>query len=371
METQETEINQTGTELTLTQVRKNAWKMLKGICTVNKVCDGEPSRFCMGQKYGEAIGLGGVGKGLSFTANVEALNRIKLKTRLISDHVKPDLSTTVFGRKIDIPVMPSSLSGVSASMGGCLVEHQFARSVLEGSKLAGTIGWIGNTCDIHQETTGINAVREIGYGIPIFKPQANGRLLELISMAEEAGVIAVGVDLDGVGSTNWERMGKPVFRKSKIELSELANSTELPFIVKGIMSIEDALDAVDAGVNGIDVSNHGGRALGSTRGVAEVLPEIVNAVRSTSGGGEITITTGGGVRTGFDVMKMLALGADAVLIGRDIIRSAIGGGAEGVRLHFAYLASEIRRGMLLTSTNTIRDIDTRVLDRPAPMNISL
>jgi isopentenyl diphosphate isomerase/L-lactate dehydrogenase-like FMN-dependent dehydrogenase len=347
---------------TLAEIRKHAWHRLKGICTVNKVCDGDPSRFCMGQRYGEAIGLGGVGKGLSFTANVAALDRLRLRTRLITEHQEPDLATTLFGRAVSLPVMTSSLSGVRASMGGVVDEIEFATGILQGALDAGTIGWIGNTCDHGQETVGIEAVRTVGAGIPIFKPQANERLVELIALAEDAGAIAVGIDIDGAGSTNWERLGKPVYRKSKRDISELADSTGLPFIVKGIMSVDDALDAVDAGANAVDISNHGGRAQGSTRGVADVVPSIVSAVRSTPGGNEITITAGGGVRTGFDVLKMLALGVDAVLIGRDIVRSVIGGGHVGVRKHFDYLRSELRRGMLLASCNTIADIDARVLD---------
>jgi isopentenyl diphosphate isomerase/L-lactate dehydrogenase-like FMN-dependent dehydrogenase len=122
------------------------------------------------------------------------------------------------------------------------------------------------------------------------------------------------------------------------------------------MSVEDALDAVDAGASGIDVSNHGGRVLDSTRGVAEVLPEVVKAVD-----GKVTITAGGGVRTGFDVLKMLALGADAVLIGRDVIRAAIGGGAEGVKLHLDYIRSDLRRGMQATNRQNIEKIDSRIL----------
>ena len=74
------------------------------------------------------------------------------------------------------------------------------------------------------------------------------------------------------------------------------------------------------------------------------------------------ITAGGGIRTGFDVMKMLALGADAVLIGRDIIRSVIGGGSEGVRLFFDYLKSDVRRGMIQTSCNNINDININIID---------
>jgi isopentenyl diphosphate isomerase/L-lactate dehydrogenase-like FMN-dependent dehydrogenase len=344
-------------ELTLSQVREEARKRLKGICTVNKVCDGQPNRFCMGQSYGKSIGLGGVGKGLSFTANVDALDRIKLKTRLISKHREPDMSCSFFKQKLEIPIMASSLSGVMACMGGSLSESSFAESILLGSKASGTIGWIGNTSDEGQELTGVNAVAKSGYGIPIFKPQKNSRLIELFKIAEDAQAVGVGVDLDGVGSTNWERCNKPVFRKSPDDLVELVHATKLPFIVKGIMSVEDAELAVDAGVKCIDVSNHGGRALDSTRSVADVLPDIRDAVND-----KVILTAGGGVRTGFDVLKMLALGADGVLIGRDIIRAVLGGGAIGVRLHFEYLKSELRRGMILTGCNSLNDVDRNILD---------
>jgi isopentenyl diphosphate isomerase/L-lactate dehydrogenase-like FMN-dependent dehydrogenase/rubredoxin len=358
--------NPKGKQLTLAEVRKNALEKLKGICSVNKVCDGLSIRLCQGQKYGQPIGLGGAGKGLSFAANVDALDRIKLKQRLITTHVEPDMGSTIYNQNLSIPIMPSSLSGVNASMGGSISEMEFAKAVLKGSKAAGTIGWIGNTSDDGQELTGIEAVKEVGLGIPIFKPQEDERLLELLEMAENAGAVAVGVDLDGVGSTNWERAGKPVYRKTVAELSELAGATNLPFIAKSIMSVEDALDAMDAGVDGIDVSNHGGRILDSTRGVAEVLPKIVKAVK-----GKITVTAGGGVRTGFDVLKLLALGADGILVGRDIVRAVLGGGAEGVKLHFDYLKSDLRRGMLLTSCNSIEEIDERIFDLPIEWDIGI
>jgi isopentenyl diphosphate isomerase/L-lactate dehydrogenase-like FMN-dependent dehydrogenase/rubredoxin len=354
-----TEISSTmRVSMNLTEVRKNAQNKIRGICSVNKVCDGDPKRMCMGQHYNEPIGFGGVGKGLSFTENIKALDKIKLKTRLISEHKMPDMTTNLYAHEISIPVMASSLSGVKASMGGSISEEDFAYAVLQGSKDAGTLGWIGNTADEGKELAGVESIRKVGLGIPIFKPQQNDKLITLIKLAEDVGASAVGVDLDGVGSTNWERMNKPLFRKSVAELTELSDSTELPFIVKGIMSVHDALDAVDAGVAGIDISNHGGRALESTRGVAEVLPEIVGSIK-----GKAVITSGGGVRTGFDVLKILALGADGVLLGRDIIRAAIGGGPAGVKLHFEYILKDLQRGMILTSCNSIEEINERIIDK--------
>ena len=198
-------------ELTLKKVRQNAQEKLKGICGVYKVCNGGPKKLCMGQKYGEPIGMGGAGKGLSFTANVKALDDIKLIPRYISDNFEPDMKTVIFGENIAIPVMPSSLSGVKVSMGGSISEFEFATSVLQGAKDAKTMGFIGNTATEGEEITGIKAVEQVRLGIPIFKPQSNQRILELIIMAEKAGALALGVDVDGCGSTVWEKMGKPVY----------------------------------------------------------------------------------------------------------------------------------------------------------------
>ncbi len=346
-------------EMTLKEVRHNAQDKLKGICGVYKVCDGGPKKLCMGQKYGEPIGMGGAGKGLSFRANVQALDRIKLIPRLITPHFEPELKTSIFNHDISFPILSSSLSGVKASMGGSISEFEFACSVLFGARDSGTLGLIGNTAVDGEELTGIKAVKEVGCGIPILKPQSNQKLLKLIKMAEKANATAVGVDVDGCGSTVWEKWGKPVYKKSASDLKELVDSTDLPFIVKGIMCVADALEVMDLGIAGIDVSNHGGRVLDSTLGVAEVLPKIVKAIN-----GKVAITSGGGVRTGFDVLKMLALGADGVLIGRDMVRAVLGGGAQGVKLHFDYLKSDLRRAMLLTNCKNIDDIDERILIRP-------
>ncbi len=94
----------------------------------------------------------------------------------------------------------------------------------------------------------------------------------------------------------------------------MVESTRLPFIIKGIMTVDDALMAVESGASAIIVSNHGGRVLDYTPGTCEVLPDIAKSVK-----GKITILVDGGVRTGVDVVKMLGLGADAVLMGRPLL----------------------------------------------------
>ena len=149
---------------------------------------------------------------------------------------------------------------------------------------------------------------------------------------------------------------KPVFRKSVEDLKELAKSTTLPFIVKGIMSVEDALNVVETGASALVVSNHGGRVLDHTPGTAKVLPEIVDAVR-----GKIKIMVDGGVRTGYDVLKMLAIGAESVLIGRDIIRAAVGGGVEGVQIQMNYLKQTLKKAMKMTDCQNLNSISREIL----------
>jgi len=122
------------------------------------------------------------------------------------------------------------------------------------------------------------------------------------------------------------------------------------------MTPDEAELAVEAGVKAIVVSNHGGRVLDETPGAAEVLPEIAARVK-----GKVTILADGGVRSGVDVLKLLALGADGVLIGRPLIVAAFGGGALGVKVYLEKIAKELREAMLLTGVATVKGVPATVI----------
>jgi isopentenyl diphosphate isomerase/L-lactate dehydrogenase-like FMN-dependent dehydrogenase len=248
------------------------------------------------------------------------------------------------------------MSGVKISMGGGITELEFAQAVLQGCRGAGTIGFFGDGAETFEDRPGLQAIKGVGgWGVQIFKPREQKVLLRLIQEAEKVGAIAVGVDVDGAGSVPMVMKGQPVFRKSVQELRELVQSTRLPFIIKGITHEEDAALALQTGCKVVSISNHGGRVLDSMLGIAEVLPRLVPILK-----GKVTITADGGVRTGFDVIKMLALGADFVMVGREMIRAAIGGGAEGVRIEMDFLAKDLRRAMMMTSCNSLADINERI-----------
>ncbi|VVB91979.1 Rubredoxin [uncultured archaeon] len=315
------------------------------------------------QEYGVPLGLRGMGQGLTYLANFKALAKYRLRKRLITKHEDLVIETTFFGEKISMPVLGAPMSGLSYVSN--ITEEDFAYNILEGCKVAGIIGYTGNTSrDYEMVHPAIMALKKVnGHGVNIFKPQSQAVLIELIKQSENEKAVAVGVDIDGAGSVNFALAGKPVFRKTIDELKELKRSTSLPFIIKGVLCVEDALAAVEAGADAIGISNHGGRVMDSGRGVADALPEIVKAVREADGGKRVVITADGGVRTGFDVIKMLALGADFVLVGRPLAREAVSSGVEGVKRILEYIKTDLRVAMIMTSCNTLEDINENILVR--------
>jgi 4-hydroxymandelate oxidase len=346
-------------EITLTQVREEAKKKLMGVCGVYKICDGDSMRICQGQSYGRPLGFGGIGSGASFTNNILALKKLKLKMKIIGDHFEADTKYDFFGKVLSMPIMGASVAGVN-SFGGenVISEKEFCRSVVLGCIDAGTLGWRGDTYTYSLENSyGIDAIGEAGgFGVKIVKPREQEAIIEFFRKAEKVNCVAVGVDVDGSGSYAMTTHNKPVFRKNISDLKELVKSTELPVIVKGIMTVEDAIAAKDAGAAAIVVSNHGGRVLDHTPGTIEILPDIVTQLE-----GKIRIIIDGGFRTGYDILKALALGAESVLIGRDIVRAAVGAGIEGVRIQMEYLQKTLGKAMKMTNCSNLRDIGPEIL----------
>lgn len=332
------------------EIRKNARENLNTSCKVCPVCNG---KTCAG----EVPGMGGKGTGEAFTINIEALDAYKLNMRVIHDAKNPDTSTVLFGKKMDIPVFAAPVSGTTLNMGGKYTEEEYISWVIGGCLDAGIYPMVGDTAVDSFLTTNLDQVKKFdGQGIAIIKPWENSNIIKKIKLAEEAGVYAVGMDIDAAGLITLALAGKPVGPKTVEEIKEIIASTKLPFILKGIMTVDEAELAVEAGVSAIVVSNHGGRVLDQTPGVADVLPDIVEAIK-----GKITILADGGVRNGVDVLKMLALGADGVLIGRPFVTASFGGQREGVKLYIESLKNDLKSAMVLTGCKSVKDITDRIL----------
>jgi len=334
-------------------IRDNARKLMQGFCRVCKVCDG---KACAG----EVPGMGGLGTAASFQNNVTALAAVKLNMRLLHGNSEPDTSTTVLGIALDMPVMAAPIGGVSFNMGGKISEEEYTDAVVGGCKDSGVIGCTGDGVPPFIHEAGFKAIVDAGgRGIPFIKPWEGAELEEKLEKARATGCTCFGMDVDAAGLITLKQMGRPVAPKPVAELKALIakiHSWNAKFILKGVMTPDEARLAVEAGADGIVVSNHGGRVLDHTPGTAEVLPAVAAEVK-----GEIAILVDGGVRTGTDVLKLIALGADAVLIGRPISVAAVGGLRAGVSTYLGTIKGQLKGAMVLTGCGSIADITGRVI----------
>lgn len=333
-------------------MRATAREQLKGFCRVCPVCDG---RACAG----EVPGMGGVGTAGAFKANMDALARVKLNLRTIHAVKEPDMSLTLWGRTLAMPILVAPITGSSYNMGGKMTEEDFIAEMVAGALQAGSLCMTGDGADPTMFGSGIKAGKaNNGASIAIIKPRTQDMIKDHLRTAEEAGLLATGMDVDGAGLVTMALKGQPVGPKTPAELHEVIAATRLPFIVKGVMTVDEAEAAVAAGAAAIVVSNHGGRVLDFTPGAAEVLPAIAARVK-----GKAIIFADGGVRSGADVLKLLALGADAVLVGRPMVVAAFGGGREGVALVLNQLKNELLQAMLLTGTADVKQVSASILHR--------
>lgn len=335
------------------EVLEKAKTLIGARCRICRECNGVTCR-------GEIPGMGGKGSGSSFTRNYAKLNEIKLNMDTIYEFKEVDTSIELFGKRFSFPVFAAPIGGLHQQYGDALNDEEYSRAIVEGCKNAGTAGFTGDGVKDENYDMPLKAVSGAGgWGIPTIKPWKKEEVKAKVKKAEEAGALAVAMDIDAAGLAVLAALGKPVSPKSVEEIREIVSCTRLPFIIKGIMTAAGAQKCIEAGAYGIVVSNHGGRVFDHTPATVEVLPEISRAVR-----GKIKIFVDGGIRTGIDVMKMLALGADAVLIGRPYGVAAYGGGAEGVELYTRKIGDELKDAMIMTGCSTLKDIDERVIYKP-------
>jgi isopentenyl diphosphate isomerase/L-lactate dehydrogenase-like FMN-dependent dehydrogenase len=332
------------------EIRNQARKMMDGFCRVCRVCDG---RSCAG----EVPGMGGIGTGAAFHDNIQALTECRFQMRVIHDVVEPDTRTEILGISLAIPVLAAPIGGVSFNMGGKLSEYAYIAAKLEGCREKGIIGCTGDGAPDFIHEAGFQAIRSLqGHGIPFIKPWEDKELFGKLEGAAAAGAAVVGMDIDAAGLITLKLMGRPVSPKTPEKLKEIISRTPMKFILKGIMTPDQARIAVDVGASAIVVSNHGGRVLDHTPGVARILSEVALAVK-----GRIVILADSGVRTGGDVLKMLALGADAVLIGRPFSVAVMGGLKEGAMRFIDQIRSELIQAMILTGTKSVGAVDPSIL----------
>lgn len=339
--------------LTWDIIRNNARKKFYVACKACVVCDGH-------ECSGKVPGIGGIGTGSSFTENLVALAKYQVNLRTIHKVKIPDTSIELFGQKLAMPILAAPITGMETNLAGGMDEKEYANAILDGCLECGTLGMVGDGASPKKYLIGLEAIkRHGGLGIPVFKPREfNLDIIKRFKAAEDAGALAVGIDIDAASFKTMSLKGQAVGPKTVEELQELKSHLKVPFILKGIMNVETALSAIEAGADAIVVSNHGGRVLDHMPGTADVLPEIANAVA-----GRIKVLVDGGIREGIDILKMLALGADAVMIGRPVCIAAFGAGQEGVAFYLQQKIQELKKAMILTGCASIDEIDPSIIFR--------
>ena len=309
-------------------------------CRVCPVCDGVACS-------GDPGGIAGVGTGMAFQNNFTALQRVKFVMRNVHDITKADPSTTIFGHPISFPAVAAPMGANATQFGKGLTPTQWFDAIVGGCIAAGTLGAVGDNFltypaeDVKSRLAQVQRYK--GKALYNSKPVPNETILKWMPMIEESGAAWLSVDVDSGP-------------KSVAQLRELVRAFKMPVVVKGIMTVDDAMRCVDAGVAGIAVSNHGGRRQDHTAGTAEVLPAIAKKLK-----GKVPLLADGCVATGSDVLKYLALGADVVMVGRHLLRGAFGGGPDGVALFMNKMKAEFASAMLLTGVPTVSKIDSSII----------
>ena len=337
---------------------------------------------------------GGAGEA-TMRANLTAFDRFRLVPRMLTDVSRRDLSTTVLGKRLPVPVMlaPIGVQGIICP------EAELATAA--GAAAVG-VPMILSTVSSKSMEAVAEALGDTQRWFQLYWPTDDNVTRSFLRRAEAAGYSAIVVTLDtkmlawrerdleraylpflrGEGLANY--ITDPVFRagleaapeedmwpsirrwgnmfsapaKTWADLAQLREWTRLPIVLKGILHPEDALRAVDAGIDGIVVSNHGGRQVDGSIAALDTLPDVVRAVN-----GRISVLFDSGIRSGADVLKAVALGADAVLLGRPYIWGLATAGAAGVAEVLRRLLADVDLSLALLGQSRIDQLNGSILQR--------
>jgi L-lactate oxidase len=319
--------------------------------------------------YSYAYISGGAGDEWTMRENEAAFNRWVIEPRYLSGVKTPDLTITVLGSRLPLPV-------ITAPMGGQGLAHALKEIPdVQGTNRSGTIFVTSSVSSLSMEQIAAGAAGPKWF--QIYFPANRDYARELLHRAKSSGYTAIVLTVDGTTFSNRERtlrlgISSPNFgpgngvRTPGIDprtASELKSDlgwgdvefcqkeTGLPVLLKGILTPAMATEAVRSGCAGVWISNHGGRAIDNTSAAITVLPRIAEAVAKKA-----VIVLDGGIRRGQDVFRAIALGADVTAIGRPVLYGMALGGAQGVQAVYSRLKSELQMVMQLAGTAGIKDV---------------
>ena len=308
---------------------------------------------CNGLGCGNTMpGPGSKAPGNGANDNWRAWRRWCLNMDTIAPNTPVDTSLALFGRTFSLPVIAAPIGSLRAQFNPGDDIRDYNACCIAAAAQTGIAASFGDGLDARVFPHGCALSKQYGgIGLPVINPLSMDTIKANLDLANAAQPFAVSVVIDSAGLPHLKAASPDAGSKTVAELREVAQAAGKPFILKGIMTVNGAKKALEAGASGIVVSNHGGRVLDQCPATAEVLPAIADAV-----GDKMTILVDGGIRTGMDVFKALALGADAVLIGRPFVNMVYGGGAEGVQVYVDKLRSELADTMAMCGAHRLSDI---------------
>lgn len=328
----------------------DAAKGQMGPCKVCPVCDGRACRNTV-------PGPGAKGVGDVAIRNYNAWQQVRVNMDTICASGTPDTTLTMFGHSFRLPVFAGPVGAVQLHYGQKYDDLQYNDILVPACRDAGILAFTGDGTNPAVMVAACKAVKAAGgFGIPTVKPWDAGTIAEKMELVRDSGAFAAAMDIDAAGLPFLKNLNPPAGSKTVEELAGIIADAKVPFIVKGIMTVRGAEKAVQAGAAAIVVSNHGGRVLDQTPASAEVLPQIAAAVK-----GRCKVLVDGGIRSGVDVFKALALGADAVLIARPFVNVVYGAGAEGVKVYVDKLAGELADTMSMCGAHSLAEISAEMV----------
>lgn len=313
-----------------------------------KACPECNGRACKNQMPGPGA------KGIGDTAirNYDKWKEIRVQMDTLVEKRPIDTSLSLFGKNFQYPFFAGPVGAVNMHYGDSLNDVSYNDILVSSCAEFGIAAFTGDGMDSNVMMAATEAIKKAGgLGIPTVKPWNVEMVREKMALVKDAGAFAAAMDIDAADLPFLKNFNPPAGSKSVEELREIVEAAGVPFIVKGIMTVKGALKAKEAGAAAIVVSNHGGRVLDQCPATAEVLEEIATAVD-----GSMKIFVDGGIRSGTDVFKALALGADAVIIARPFVTAVYGGGREGVEVYIQKIGSELADTMAMCGVSSLSEI---------------
>ena len=302
-------------------------------------------------------GPGAKGLGTGAIRSYQKWQELCVNMDTICENSDTDTTYDFFGQKLVIPVMAGPVGAVTLHYGDKFDDLRYNNVLVDGCAKAGILAFTGDGTNPAVMEGAADALKaHNGCGVPTVKPWNLDTIRQKMDLVKAADPCAIAMDIDAAGLPFLKGLTPPAGSKTVDQLKEIAAMAGKPFILKGIMTVSGAKKALEAGAAGIVVSNHGGRVLDQCPATAEVLPAIADAV-----GGKMKVFLDGGIRSGMDVFKALALGADAVLIARPFVTMVYGGGQEGIQAYVSKLQAELADTMAMCGAHTLADINRSML----------